>query len=76
MSVASPEFKNLMKGLLTYNSNKRIGASGAGATEIKNHPFFKCIDWDMMTRKELTPPFLPKVDKPACLLNVDKYYLA
>ena len=36
----------------------RLG--GNGADEVKNHPFFKGIDWDNL--KKTKPPFIPKLD--------------
>jgi len=28
-----------------------------GAAEIKAHPFFKDVDWEKMSKKEIVPPF-------------------
>mmetsp|Transcript_527 Transcript_527/g.307 ORF Transcript_527/g.307 Transcript_527/m.307 type:complete len:240 (+) Transcript_527:304-1023(+) len=75
MRNASPEFKNLMRRLLMYNCNKRLGSSEAGVEEIKSHPFFKTVDWDKVMSKKIKAPFQPEVDKDGCLLNVDKFFL-
>ena len=37
----------------------RIGCGKMGSDEIKNHPFFKEIDWAALIKKEVTPPFVP-----------------
>jgi hypothetical protein len=29
--------------------------------QIKAHPFFRGIDWDALLRKEVSPPWVPKV---------------
>jgi len=33
-------------GLLEKNPNERLGGGYKDAEEIKNHPFFKEINWD------------------------------
>ena len=38
----------------------RLGANGAD--EIKNHPFFRGIDWNHI-KETLTPPFVPEIKK-------------
>ena len=43
---------------MEYDREKRLGYNGA--EEIKNHPFFKGIDWDNIG--ELKPPFVPQVE--------------
>ena len=30
--------------------------------DIKNHLFFKQIDWNKMKKKELTPPIIPNIE--------------
>ena len=42
----------------------RIGGESGDAQIIKDHEFFRDIDWDKLTRKELTPPFIPDVEGP------------
>jgi hypothetical protein len=32
-----------------------------GANEIKAHPWFKNLNWDLLSSKKLEPPFQPKV---------------
>ena len=32
-----------------------------GAEDIKAHLFFKSIEWDKLERRELKPPFKPKI---------------
>ena len=38
------------------NPKTRLGA--IDKQEIKDHAFFKSIDWDKLLRKEYTPPIL------------------
>lgn len=53
--------KKLLKALLHHNPKKRLGANG-GATDIKDHPFFKDIKWQLV--KDQTPPFVPQLTGP------------
>ena len=53
----SPEAEDLIMKLIN-NPNKRLGKNGA--SEIKNHPFFKGFDWDNI--RNLKPPFIPELE--------------
>jgi len=55
----SDNAKSLLEGLLTRDPEKRLGSHGG--TEVKHHPWFGDIDWDKLVRKEIDPPFKPKV---------------
>ena len=43
----SKDFSNLLNGLTQKIPSRRLG-SKKGATEIKVHPFFKSINWDLV----------------------------
>nr|AML77243.1 putative LOV domain-containing protein [Codium fragile] len=49
--------KSLIMALLVRDPSKRLG-SKAGAEEIKQHPFFDSIDWQLIRNEQ--PPFTPK----------------
>lgn len=53
--------------LLTKNPAHRLGsvASEGGETAIISHPFFNGIDWEKLNRKELEPPFKPRIVSPS-----------
>eukprot|EP00455_Lapot_gusevi_P020628 TRINITY_DN21838_c0_g2_i1.p1 TRINITY_DN21838_c0_g2~~TRINITY_DN21838_c0_g2_i1.p1 ORF type:complete len:418 (+),score=72.88 TRINITY_DN21838_c0_g2_i1:49-1302(+) len=57
----SPEAKSLLKGLLNRDSNERLGSSKEDAKEIKAHPFFADIDFDLLLNLQIPPPFRPVV---------------
>ena len=60
----------LVSGLLQINVDKRLGSSTCGKSsgdsvdEIMSLPFFDCIDWDKLNRKEIPPPFVPDLNGP------------
>ncbi len=54
----SPEAHDLVTKLLIIDPKKRLGYNGA--EEVKQHPFFKGINWDQLYNEE--PPITPDVD--------------
>lgn len=46
----SYEAKDLIDKLLTEDPNQRLGSKGA--SEVKNHPFFKDVSWDSLARQK------------------------
>lgn len=53
---SSPQF-------MTKNPHKRLGCVVAqnGEEAIKQHPFFKEIDWLLLEQKKIKPPFKPRI---------------
>jgi hypothetical protein len=41
---------------LSKNPLKRLGAGERDAEEIKEHDFFKGLNWDEVFKRRLTPP--------------------
>ncbi|KAL4880060.1 kinase-like domain-containing protein [Aspergillus karnatakaensis] len=66
----STEGRNFVKGLLNRNPKHRLGAKG-DAEELMAHPFFHDIDWKALTRKEVIPPFKPKLKSDTDTSNFD-----
>jgi hypothetical protein len=56
--------------LLNRNPKHRLGAQ-RDAAELKEHPFFKSIDWDALSQKQVTPPFKPVVESDESTSNFD-----
>ncbi|KAI1460487.1 kinase-like domain-containing protein [Annulohypoxylon moriforme] len=56
----SQEGRNFVKGLLNRNPKHRLGAID-DAEELKRHAFFADVDWDILSKKLITPPFKPKL---------------
>ena len=58
----SPEAYDLLEKLLRYDPEMRIGCREAGVLEIKQHPFFRGIDWGLIERKGMKAPFVPVIE--------------
>ena len=52
----SQDAKNLIVNLLNRNASKRLGAGEEGANEIKKHPFFENVDWELVANRSIAVP--------------------
>ncbi|KAK9239203.1 kinase-like domain-containing protein [Lipomyces kononenkoae] len=66
----SPEGKSFVKGLLNRNPKHRLGFVD-DARELKAHPFFADIDWDLLVQKKVPPPFKPHLSSATDTSNFD-----
>ena len=64
----SVEAFDLISKFLNRDPSKRLGMKHQ---EIRDHPFFKSIDWNKLYEKKLTPPFKPVVMGETDTSNVD-----
>lgn len=62
--------KSLIKHLLEQDLSKRYGNLKSGVEDIKNHDFFKSLNWDRLLTQEIEAPFIPKIKED----NELKYY--
>merc|ERR1712013_486428 len=56
----TPTTRSLCRGLLHKNAKYRLGAAPGGFEEIKEHPWFDCIDWALLEAGYLTSPHIPE----------------
>ncbi|GAA5882505.1 hypothetical protein JCM16303_001767 [Sporobolomyces ruberrimus] len=68
--VIGEDGKQFVKGLLNRNPKHRLGAT-RDAAELKEHPFFKNIDWELLAQRAVPPPFKPYVDSDESVANFD-----
>ena len=55
----SPEVRDFILRLLTKDPTKRMGATSPD--DIKNHSFFKNVDWEALSHKKIPAPFSPVI---------------
>jgi serum/glucocorticoid-regulated kinase 2 len=64
--------KDLISKLLNRNPEERLGYNGVH--EIKNHPFFKDIDWVKLNNKGYIPPYKPQVKNNMDISNISSEF--
>lgn len=54
--------------LLTKDPECRLGCveREGGEEAIRSHSFFSGLDWNALNKRELEPPFKPRIVSPAC----------
>ncbi|XP_015284640.1 PREDICTED: protein kinase C epsilon type, partial [Gekko japonicus] len=70
----SKEAVSILKAFMTKNPNKRLGcvASQNGEDAIKQHAFFKEIDWVLLEQRKIKPPFKPRIKTKRDVNNFDQ----
>ena len=68
------EAKDLIQRLLVVDPMKRLGQGLNGSEDIKNHPFFKGVNWIDAWKKKLKPPFVPKLKNDIDLKYFDTMF--
>lgn len=70
----SPDSVSLIQKLLQKNPEMRLGAGEEDAAEIKRHPFFKGVDWDVLLAKRMKPPSVPVIKTTKDVSNFDQEF--
>lgn len=72
-SDISPEAICFFRAIFTVDPKNRLGSGGIN--EIKDHAFFRNINWDDILNKRIKPPFLPRLETPDQTKYVDEMFL-
>ncbi|ROL50951.1 Protein kinase C eta type [Anabarilius grahami] len=72
-SWLSNEAEDILRGLLTRDPACRLGCMDrdGGEEAITAHPFFTGLDWEKLNRREVTPPFTPRIESIEDVANFD-----
>ncbi|EGV61913.1 Serine/threonine-protein kinase [Yamadazyma tenuis] len=68
--ILSSEGRLFVKRLLNRNPKHRLGSLN-DARELKAHPFFHDIDWELLKNKTIPPPFKPHLTSELDTSNFD-----
>jgi beta-adrenergic-receptor kinase len=55
----SPDIRSFIDGLLQKDVEKRLGCLGRGPDEVKEHAYFRDVDWKQVSLIKYTPPLIP-----------------
>ncbi|KAF2469303.1 Pkinase-domain-containing protein [Lindgomyces ingoldianus] len=72
-SAMSSEARDLISGLCTVDTSKRLGNIKGGASAVKSHPWFRQIDWNALYNRKVHGPIVPHLRGPADTRNFDEY---
>uniref|UniRef100_A0AAY4DIV0 Protein kinase C n=1 Tax=Denticeps clupeoides TaxID=299321 RepID=A0AAY4DIV0_9TELE len=72
-SWLSGEAEDILRGFLTKDPADRLGCvmRDGGEDAIMRHPFFNKLDWDKLQKRELEPPFKPRIKSLEDVNNFD-----
>ncbi|KAK4030359.1 ribosomal protein S6 kinase alpha-5 isoform X1 [Daphnia magna] len=57
----SMEVKDFISQLLTKDPSRRLGGGPSDAAELKQHSFFRNLNWDEVGKKLVRAPFIPRI---------------
>ena len=69
----SPDAKDLITKLLKKVPAARLGSKEGDVQKIKNHRFFRKIDWRRLETRDVTPPLQPIITDPAEAENFPRF---
>uniref|UniRef100_A0A096MEM1 G protein-coupled receptor kinase n=1 Tax=Poecilia formosa TaxID=48698 RepID=A0A096MEM1_POEFO len=67
----SEDAKDICRQLLAKDPKERLGCRGCGATEVKQHPIFRNINFKRLEANMLDPPPVAVVDPPRAVYCKD-----
>lgn len=53
---------DLLQQLITVDTTRRLGSSTSGAQEIKNHTWFREVNWERLATKDIDAPYVPPIN--------------
>ncbi|VVC44770.1 Protein kinase domain,Protein kinase-like domain,Serine/threonine-protein kinase, active [Cinara cedri] len=69
----TPDLADLIRNLLQVDLTKRFGNLQNGIDDIKQHRWFKQIEWIMLLNKQIEPPFVPNYTSASDTSNFESY---
>ena len=72
-SAMSHDARDIIAGLCTVDVTKRLGNVKGGAGTVKQHPWFKGIEWDALYHRKMQGPIVPHLRSADDTRNFDEY---
>ncbi|XP_050534999.1 cAMP-dependent protein kinase catalytic subunit alpha-like [Daktulosphaira vitifoliae] len=69
----SPDLTDLIQNLLQTDLTKRYGSLKNGTDDIKQHRWFRTIDWLMLLNRSIRAPCVPNYSGPSDTSNFEKF---
>eukprot|EP00771_Trimastix_marina_P003883 gnl/Trimastix_PCT/595.p1 GENE.gnl/Trimastix_PCT/595~~gnl/Trimastix_PCT/595.p1 ORF type:complete len:494 (+),score=161.86 gnl/Trimastix_PCT/595:57-1484(+) len=74
-SYISAEAQSFLRSILMQRPEDRLGSGPTGGQEIKNHELFRHLDWEQLERRQIAPPFKPRLKDIMDISNIDPSFL-
>jgi len=71
--VISSEAKDIIRQFCTLDRSRRLGNISGGAAKVKQHPFFRDVNWDDLYNRRFRGPIIPPVRWPGDSQCFDTY---
>lgn len=68
-----PHAKDLIRKLLTADRTKRYGCLKNAAEDVKQHKWFRSVNWERTFNREVKPPMIPGFRSEDDTSNFDEY---
>ncbi|KAJ3401423.1 Serine/threonine kinase [Chytriomyces hyalinus] len=65
---------DLLRKLLTKDPVNRLGYGAKDAEDIKDHAYFKDVNWEDVVQLKIPPPFFPSIRGPTDVSNFDEEF--
>jgi len=65
---------SILQSFFVADPDKRLGSGEGGVEKIKQHPFFKNIDWEAIYNKKIKPPFIPRISSDSDTKYIDSEF--
>lgn len=69
----SPEAKDIIRSFCNTDRSRRLGNVSGGAKKVKEHPFFRGVDWDGVYNRRQRGPIIPPIRFPGDAQCFDIY---
>ncbi|KAA0185701.1 Calcium-dependent protein kinase C [Fasciolopsis buskii] len=70
----SREAMLICKALLTRDPQARLGCGARGERDIREHQFYRHLDWHKIATRQVQPPFKPRIKDRRDVSNFDREF--